>query len=106
MDKLILKIEVEVNPTEDANNVRKAVENVFGNVEFELKLLRRCSLLTVHAEGLESLTKFCNLLRRERIRDAARTVLFKGLRNGTITFYFNKQAAFMGHLSFSEPTGE
>jgi len=52
------------------------------------------------------LTKLYNLLRRERIRDAARAVLFGGMSERTIVFYLNKQVAYVGHVSFSQPVGE
>lgn len=106
MSRSKVHIEVEVNPTEDIRKVKYAVENVFGIVELEEKPRHRCSLLIGQAKGEESLSRFGNLLRRERIRDAARTVLFKGLKGNTITFYLNKQVAYAGHLSFSEPSGE
>ncbi|MCK5563505.1 hypothetical protein KAI30_04965, partial [Candidatus Bathyarchaeota archaeon] len=57
-------------------------------------------------EGMEGLAKLYNLLRRERIRDAARRVLFKGLRGSSITFYLNKQVAYAGHISFCQPVAE
>jgi len=101
-----LQVEVEVNPTEDPAKVKQAVENVLGMLEFEEKPKRRGSLLVGRARGMESLSKFGNLLRRERIRAAARTVLFQGLRGGVITFYLNKQVAYAGHVSFSEPVAE
>jgi predicted RNA binding protein with dsRBD fold (UPF0201 family) len=106
MNEVNVRIEVEINPTEDAEKVKKAVENVFGSMEFEVKQFKRGALLTAHAKGSDALMKFQNLLRRERIRDAARAVLFKGLKNNVITFYLNKQVAFMGHVSFSEPVAE
>jgi hypothetical protein len=55
---------------------------------------------------MEGLTKLYNLLRRERIRDAARGVLFKGFNGTSITFYLNKQVAYAGHISFCEPVAE
>jgi predicted RNA binding protein with dsRBD fold (UPF0201 family) len=95
-----------VNPTEDEVKVRRAIENMFNNLEFEIKVLKRGSLLTAKANGLEGLTKLHNLLRRERIRDAARSVLFRGIGDRSIIFYMNKQVAFAGHVSFSQPVGE
>ncbi len=62
--------------------------------------------LTGKAEGLEALSRFHELLRRELILDAARKVLLRGIREDTIAFYLNKQVAYVGHLSFSQPTGE
>ena len=99
-------IEAEVNPTEDIEKVRKAVENILGNVEFEVKTKKRGSTLVGKAKGLDGLTKLQNLLRRERIRDAARGALFEGLSAKSIIFYLNKQVAYVSHISFSRPEAE
>lgn len=106
MDEVDVHVEVEVNPTEDPEKVRRAVENIFGSVEFEVKPHGRGSLLIAKTKGVDGLTKLCNLLRRERIRDAARGVLFDGLGEKSIVFYLNKQVAYAGHISFSKPVGE
>jgi len=106
VDEIDIRVEAEVNPTEDHEKVKRTVENVFGNVEFEVKPQRRGSLLIAKAKGIEGLTKLHNLLRRERIRDAARGVLFEGLSEKSIVFYLNKQVAYVGHLSFSKPVAE
>ncbi|MFQ5999550.1 MAG: RNA-binding domain-containing protein [Candidatus Bathyarchaeia archaeon] len=106
MDEIDVHVEVEVNPTEDPEKVREAVVNIFGSVEFEVKPQRRGSLLIAKIKGLNSLTKLYNLLRRERIRDAARGVLFDGLGEKSIVFYLNKQVAYAGHVSFSKPVAE
>ena len=99
-------MEVEVNPTEDLEKVKMAVANVFTNVELEVKPQRRGSMLVARAHSMDGLTKLYNLLRRERIRDAARGALFGGLSGNSITFYLNKQVAYVGHVSFSKPAGE
>jgi len=106
MDEISVHIEVEINPTEDSEKVKRAVENIFGKVEFVIKPQQRGSLLIAETRGLDGLSKLQNLLRRERIRAAARAVLFEGLRGNSIIFYLNKQAAFVGHVSFSEPIAE
>ncbi len=106
MNELSVKIEVEVKPTEDIQSVRQAVENIFGILSMEEKTQHRDTFLLALTSSTESLTKFSNLLRRERIRDAARAVLFQGLKDSTITFYLNKQVASTGHVSFCEPTTE
>lgn len=99
-------VETEVHPTEDLEKVKTAIENVFGNVECKIKTSKQKKLLTAKAKNMDALTKFYNLIRRERIRDAARHVLFQGLSGNTITFHLNKQAAFAGHISFSESIAE
>lgn len=106
MQSVNVQIEVEVNPTEDVDKVKQAVINVFGNLRFEEKPRHRGILLSAEVEGWESLAEFGKLLRRERIRDAARAVLFGGLKEASITFFLNKQVAYAGHVSFCEPVAE
>ena len=106
MDEIKTRINVAVNQTEDLEKVKRAVENTFSIVEFEVKPGEKGSLLIAHTKGKEGLTKLYNMLRRERIRDAARGVLFKGLEKHNITFYLNKQVAYAGHISFCQPIAE
>jgi predicted RNA binding protein with dsRBD fold (UPF0201 family) len=106
VDEIDLRIEVDVNPTEDLQKVKRAVENIFGSMEFEVKPRKRGGLLIAQAKGRDGLAKFYNLLRRERIRDAARGVLFGGLSEKSIAFCLNKQVAYAGHISFSKSIGE
>jgi predicted RNA binding protein with dsRBD fold (UPF0201 family) len=106
MDEIRVYVEAKINLTESEDKVKRAVENIFGNVPVQEKRAGDGSLLVAKAEGLEALTKLYNLLRRERIRDAARGVLFEGLNEKTITFHLNKQVAYAGHVSFSKPVAE
>ena len=106
MDEVKVYIEAEVNPTESEEKVKRAVENIFGNVQTRTQSTSKGAILTAEAEGLESLTKLYNLLRRERIRDAARGALFEGLKGNAITFFLNKQVAYAGHISFSKEVAE
>lgn len=99
-------VETEVNPTEDEAKVQRAIENVLGNAEVTLKPAAKGSTLFAHAKGQDSLTKLRNLMRNDRIRDAARKLLFRKTRGGTISFFLNKQVAYAGHISFSEETAE
>jgi len=106
VDEIDVHVEVKVNPTEDLEKVKKAVENIFGNIEFKVTPEKRGSLLVAEAKGIDGLTKLRDLLRRERIRDAARGVFFEGLSKKSVVFYLNKQVAYVGHISFSAPVGE
>ena len=99
-------VETEVNPTEDEDKVQTAVNNVLGNTSITLKSSQIGSTLTAEAKGLDSLVKLRNMLRNDRIRDAARRILFKSIRGNEICFFLNKQVAFAGHISFSEETAE
>lgn len=105
-EEITIQIEAEVNPTEDEAKVKRAIENTFSSTQFELKPLKRGSLLTAKTAGTDGLTKLYNLLRRDRIRDATRSILYKGISGQSIIFYLNKQVAYAGHVSFSQPSGE
>jgi len=104
--KVKLDVEVKVNMTEDSNKVRVAVQKIFGNLNIQEVESEDESRLVGSAEGLKALDAFYDLLRKERILDAARRMFFNGLRGKTITFFLNKQAAYVGHISFSQPVGE
>jgi predicted RNA binding protein with dsRBD fold (UPF0201 family) len=52
------------------------------------------------AKGLKILSEFRNLLKRNRIRDASRSIMFTSMSTSTITLALNKQAAYAGHISF------
>lgn len=106
MDEITVYVETEINLTEDEEKVKKAVENLFGNLSIEVQPASKGSMLRAEAKGQEALIKFRDLLRQDRIRDAARKMLFEAIRGQTLSFYLNKQAAFAGHVSFSEAEAE
>ncbi len=106
MDEISVQVEADINPTENEDKVKRTIENMFGNMELEIKPQGHGSLLVGRGKGLDALTKLYNLLRREKIRDAARAVLYSGSREKCIIFFLNKQVAYAGHISFSNPVGE
>jgi predicted RNA binding protein with dsRBD fold (UPF0201 family) len=106
MNDLSVHVEVEVNPTEDLEKVKQAVENIFGAITFKVKSRTWGQLLIAETAGTEGLTKMYNILARERIRAAARKVLRGGMDQTSVTFYLNKQVAYAGHISFSQKTSE
>lgn len=106
MSEIVVSVEVEVNPTEDLEKVKQAVENVFGAVIFKVKSRPWGQLLVTKTQGTKGLTKLSNLLKREQILAAARKVLRSGTNDNSITFYLNKQVAYVGHVSFCQKTAE
>jgi predicted RNA binding protein with dsRBD fold (UPF0201 family) len=106
MDEVTIRVETEVNPTEAEEKVKTAVANLFGNTTLQTKPAYRGSVLIAETDGQEALVKLRNLLRNDRVRDAARKVLFRSLRGNAISFCLNKQVAFAGHISFSEAVAE
>ena len=106
MEEIIVHVEAEVNPTEDEDKVKAAVTNILGNASITVKPSHKGSTLNAEAKGQDSLVKLRNLLRNDRIRDAARKLLFRLISANKISFCLNKQVAFAGHISFSEETAE
>jgi predicted RNA binding protein with dsRBD fold (UPF0201 family) len=106
MVEVTVHVQTEINPTESEDKVKTAVTNVLGNASITIKPSGRANTLTAEAKGQDSLIKFRNILRTDRIRDASRKALFHSIRGNTIIFCLNKQVAFAGHISFSEETAE
>jgi predicted RNA binding protein with dsRBD fold (UPF0201 family) len=106
MDEVTIRVETDVNPTEAEEKVKTAVASLFGNITMQTKPSYRGSVLTAEAQGQEALTKLRNLLRNDRVRDAARRFLRANMRGNTLSFCLNKQVAFAGHISFSEEVAE
>ncbi len=95
-----VRVEAEIRPTEDPEKVRRAVLNVFDPDNIKIEDYGDYKLLVAEASSIASLRKLHELLRRERILDAARSYMLRGVEEGTIVFKVNKQAAFVGRLSF------
>jgi hypothetical protein len=106
MEEISLHVETDISPTESREKVEQAVRNIFGDIELHLKHLHKASLLVGEGKGKESLTRLCDLLRREHIRSAARAVFLEGMDKKTIRFCLNKQVAYIGHISFSKERAE
>ena len=106
MDEITVHIEAEVNPTESEDKVKKAIENIFGPLQTKLQTVNKGGILTAEISTREPLIKLQNLLRRERIRAAARIAMLEGADRKTLTFCLNKQVAFAGHVSFAKETAE
>ena len=106
MDEVTVFVETQINPTENEDNVKAAINNFLDNATITIRPSIKGSSLTAVAKGQDSLFKLRNLLRNDRIRDASRRLLFKSIRGNMISFYLNKQVAFVGHISFSEESAE
>jgi len=106
VSEITVSIEVEVNPTEDPEKIKMAIESLFTPSSIGFTTQRRGGLVTARAEGKEGLMRFYTLLRQERILTAARRVLIRGLSGESVTFLLNKQVAYVRRISFCESVGE
>ena len=81
--------------TEDPEKVRRALLNLFPSAE----VMEREGEMTASTDDL---SRFKELIRNHRILDSTRRVLLNGLADGKTSFLLNKQAAFVGKVSFAE----
>jgi len=98
-----VRVEAEVYPTESPEKVVEAVKNIFPDLDLQLRWLNNSAVVEGSGEGIEVLENLKRLLRERRIRSAARSILKSSTRNGEVIFYLNKQAAYAGKASFTEP---
>ena len=99
-------VESTVNPTEDEAKVERALHNVFPSARIERTVVGDFPKFSIHGEGFEFLSTLRNLIKQERIRNAARHILSGNTRGERIHVWLNKQAAFVNRISFCEPEGE
>ena len=81
-------------PTEDRAKIVTAIKSMFPDASIEGDDPIRA---TAH-----STDTFAELLRKQRIRDAARQVMRRHMQGRTTIFLVNKQVAVVGKISFSE----
>ncbi|MGQ9542746.1 MAG: RNA-binding domain-containing protein [Candidatus Bathyarchaeia archaeon] len=107
MSELEIRVEVSLLPTEDEEKVRLAVSNIFPKLKFGvIKISDVQGRLVGTSHDLEGLSRFKELLSRERIRAAAWSVLASSVHENYLTIHLNKQTAYAGHLSFATEPGE
>lgn len=89
-----VRIRARCHPTEDRERIVNAIKGLFPDAEVTGE-----DVISARAESVEA---FAEMLRRQRIRDAARAVLRRGLSGKTTSFMLNKQVAAVGKVSFAE----
>jgi len=86
-----------VKPTEAREKVEAAIKRIFPALE----LSAVGNSLVGESAQVESLDQLHQLLRQQAIRDSARSAMFQGKRGNAVQFMLNRQAAFVGKVSFS-----
>lgn len=100
-----VSVRAAVNPTESREKVETAIKNIIGDTKLEALENGGITVLTGRFKGLDSLNRLRDLLRRMRIRDAARALFLRSDKEGQISFGLNKQAAYAGKISFYRSGG-
>ncbi|MCE4603836.1 MAG: hypothetical protein F7B20_02580 [Aeropyrum sp.] len=94
-------VEAEVRPTEDREKVLKAVKNIIEPDIVRFERVGRVEVLVAESNSLSSLARLHSMLRAERILDAARSALRKGIQGeDRLVVHLHKQAAYTGRISF------
>lgn len=88
-------VKTPVRKTESFDRVKKALLNIFPELEVEL-------IKEKLAGKTDNLDKFKELLRNQKIRSTARGLFLKNKRGSELRFQLNKQAAWVGKLNFTE----
>jgi len=101
-----IEVTVPVYPSEDINKVKQAVTNLIKTQNFTETQINGLTYLACTFEELSELDKLREMIKTERIQNAARRLLRKERSGETLIFFLNKQAAYVGRLSFSNPAGE
>jgi len=102
-----VEVVVEVRLTEDKKKVLKALENVFTPVNIREEPSDIGVVLISTCDGHKCLEKLRGAIWRQGIQDAARSVISKGIvGEDTVIFSINKQAAYVGVVSFVTEPGE
>ncbi|MCS6770334.1 MAG: hypothetical protein NZ570_07875 [Candidatus Caldarchaeum sp.] len=97
--KLAAEISAPIYSTESQSKVAQAVLNIFPKASVQMF----SDKVVASVDSVEGFEKLRMMIRSRRIRTAVRNVLGKGLKGGSLVFYINKQAAYVGKLSFYEP---
>lgn len=102
-----VRVEAEVRPTEDVERVKRAVLNVFRPDVLRVEDLGGgYRLVVAESFSLRGLLRLWEALRRERILDAARGYMLRGVEQGVLVFKLNKQAAYVGRVSLVDLDSE
>jgi len=104
-----ITISVEVRPTESIDKVRTCLSNLF-SLRDEPQVVESqqegIKLLVYETDDIHVLDKLRELLRRQQILDASRAQLLRSKSDNQLSFFLNKQVAYVGRVSFSAPVGE
>jgi len=104
MPEVACKIEAfaAVNPSEDPDKVRHAVENVVLNADYEF----RESSIKATSRDLHSLSKIQETVRSRKANRVYRRQMRYNTKEDTTWFYLNKQAAYVDVVAICDEAEE
>jgi len=96
----LLQVRSDLRPTEDLERVLKSIRNLFDIEHYDVVENSPYKEVVCESRKIESLIRFHQILRQERILDTARRIMLSSKMNDKITIKLHKQSAYAGHVSF------
>ena len=92
-----IRISCRINPTESPERVRRALTNMFG----EIDLMETEDMFTAELEDYLSLRELRARIAQDKIRTTLSNVLTRWIDGNSLSFGLNRQAAYAGHVSLT-----
>jgi len=96
----LLQVRSDLRPTEDLERVLKSIRNLFDIEHYDVIDSSPYKEIVCESRKIESLLKFHQILRQDRILDTARKVMLSSMMGNRISLKLHKQSAYAGHVSF------
>ena len=100
--KTTIQIFCEVNPSEDPQKVKLAVNNVFPDIELEVS----DSNVTGKTNDIQILSQISKSIHEKNTKNTYQRILKKNNEGDSTWFYLNKQAAFMNTVALCSEANE
>lgn len=95
-----VRVKAPLFPTEEEEKVVSALKKLFPKMSFHVEGEGKFREIVGTCDCSECLENLRMLLRKQRILDSARSYIYRGREAGAVRFYLNKQAAYVGKVSF------
>lgn len=92
-----IRISCRVNPTESPEKVRKALANMFGEIE----MVEADGEFTAELDDYLELRELRARIAQDKIRDTLSDILTRWTKDNRLSFGLNRQAAYNGHVSLT-----
>ena len=100
--KTTIQIFCEINPSEDPEKVRLAVNNVFPDIELEIS----DSNVAGKTNDIQILSQISKSIHEKNTKNTYQRILKKNNDGDSTWFYLNKQAAFMNTVALCSEANE
>ena len=100
--KTTIQIFCEINPSEDSEKVRLAVNNVFPDIELEVS----DSNVVGETNDIQILSQISKSIHEKNTKNTYQRILKKNNDGSSTWFYLNKQAAFVNTVALCSEANE